>query len=101
MAFVVTTLGPSDAAVTAGAGCAYATGGEGGCSAVIVVGGELRLARRVKFLSENYAWNGGRILSGGVRFLGDRFSADVGVIAIPIEQHERIALPFVNLTWTF
>jgi hypothetical protein len=100
IAFAATTFGPSDAAVTTGAGCAYATGDEGGCSAVVMVGGERRLSRRVKFISENYLWKGSGLLSGGFRFLGDRLSADVGLV-IPLGTDEFVAVPIVNFVWMF
>ena len=100
IAYVATTFGPSDAAVTAGAGCAYATGDEGGCSAVVMVGGERRLSRRVKFISENYVWQDSGLLSAGFRFLGDRLSADVGLV-IPIGTEEFVAVPIVNFVWIF
>ncbi len=100
IAFVATTFGPSDAAVTAGAGCAYATGDEGGCSALVMVGGGRRLSRRVKLISENYVWAGAGLLSGGFRLLGDRLSADLGVV-IPIGTPEFIAIPIVNFVWMF
>ncbi len=69
-------------------------------SPVAMLGGERRLSRRVKFISENYIFNGGGIASVGVRFLGERLSADLGVFA-PVGVDEFVVLPVVNFVWTF
>jgi hypothetical protein len=97
--FVATTFGPSDAAVTIGTGCAYSTGNQGGCSALLMVGGERRLSRRVKFISENYVLKGNGLLSGGLRLLGDRLSAELGVV-VPITT-PQFAFPIANFVWRF
>ena len=69
-------------------------------TAVIMVGGERRISRRVKLVTENYVVEGGGILSGGVRFLGERLSADLGLF-IPISGEGFVAAPIVNFVWTF
>lgn len=123
IAYVVGTTGSTDNALSAGAGWAYAryktntsscTGEpskglvcgppvmtmkrEG--SAVVMVGGERRLGRRVKFVTENYVFEGGGITSFGVRFLGDRLSADLGVFA-PLIGEGFLLLPVINFVWKF
>jgi len=66
-----------------------------------MVGGERRLSRRLKFVTENYVWEGpSGIISGGVRFIGDRLSADVG-LAVPIVDDGFFAFPVVNFVWAF
>ena len=100
IAYVATTLGSGDGGVTAGAGCAYANGEKGGCSAVAMFGGERRVSRRVKLITENYVWEGSGLLSGGLRVLGDRLSAELGLV-IPIGSNDFIAFPFVNFVWVF
>jgi energy-converting hydrogenase Eha subunit B len=54
----------------------------------------------VKFITENYGFQGGGLVSAGVRFIGDRLSADLGVF-VPIGLDEVILLPVVNFVWTF
>jgi hypothetical protein len=54
----------------------------------------------VKVLSENYAFKSGGILSIGVRFLGERLSADLGVVALVSGEFTEPA-PIANFVWTF
>jgi hypothetical protein len=122
LAYGVATMGSDDNAWTVGSGWAYSRYYENeydpACwsvpyqpcapdrvartegSPVVMVGGERRLSRRVKFLSENYVFDGGGIASFGVRFLGERLSADLGA-AIPLGLDEFILVPVVNFVWTF
>jgi hypothetical protein len=52
-------------------------------------------------MTENYIWKGGEgILSGGVRFLGERLSADLA-LAIPVGIGELFAFPVVNFVYVF
>ena len=98
IAYGVTTFGSSDNAVTAGAGLAYADDSRGG---VVMVGGERRVHRHLKLLTENYMWkNGDGILSGGIRFMGERLSADLA-LAVPLGIGEFFAFPVVNFVYVF
>jgi len=100
IAYGVATIGHDDSAATIGAGYAYETG-DGGGSAVVMIGGEHRISRRVKFVTENYVWEGPTgILSAGVRFIGDRLSADLGLV-VPVASDEFFAFPIVNFVWSF
>lgn len=99
IAYGVVTTGRSDASITAGAGYGYSSGGAHG--AVVMLGGERRASRHVAFVTENYIWKGGQgIVSGGVRFFGERLSADVG-LAVPLGTGEHFALPVVNFVYVF
>jgi hypothetical protein len=121
LAYAVATIGTHDSAWTVGTGWAYSryydeiydcTGpmligsceltreGQTEGSPVVLIGAEHRLGRRAKVITENYAFEGGGIVSAGVRFLGDRLSADLG-LAVPIGTDGFIALPVVNFVWTF
>jgi len=64
-----------------------------------MIGGEHRIGRRLKFITENYVWHDGGIISGGVRFLGERLSADC--IFAPIVADTTIAAPVVSFVWKF
>lgn len=99
IAYAVGTAGTADASVTGGAGLAY--DGEGGRALVVMVGAERRVGRGTKLLTENYVWAGGNgLVMAGVRFFGDRLSADVGV-GVPIGTGEIFTFPVVNFVYVF
>ncbi|HVL68062.1 MAG TPA: hypothetical protein VM364_12435 [Vicinamibacterales bacterium] len=98
IAYGVGTFGSSDNAVTIGTGLAYTGDSTGG---VLMVGGERRVRPNLKLITENYVWKGGHgIVSGGVRFLGERLSADLA-LAVPIGTDDYIAFPVVNFVYVF
>jgi hypothetical protein len=98
IAYGVSTFGNSDNALTVGGGLAYTDDHRGG---VVMVGGEGRVRNNLKLITENYVWEGGNgILSGGVRFLGERLSADLA-LAIPIGFDDLVAFPVVNFMYVF
>jgi hypothetical protein len=98
VAYGVVTHGSTDSAVTAGAGYAYAGGDDTAGAPVAMLGGEHRVHRSVKLITENYAFKGGGILSGGIRFLGERLSADLG-LAVPVGAGGAFVFPMVNFVW--
>lgn len=102
IAYGVVTTGRPDASLTVGVGAGYRRyEGDNGATAIVMIGGERGLRRGIKFITENYLWTGGDgILSGGIRFFGDRLSADVALFA-PIGMDDVIVLPMVNVVWTF
>jgi hypothetical protein len=98
IAYGVATLGNSDNAFTGGAGMTYADGASGW---IVMGGGETRVHRNVKLMTENYFWQDGHgIASGGVRFLGERLSADLA-LAFPIGVNDFVAFPIVNFAYVF
>jgi hypothetical protein len=98
IAYGVSTFGSSDNAVTAGAGLGYSGDSRTG---VVMIGGERRVRRNIKLLTENYIWkNGEGIVSGGIRFLGERLSADLA-LAMPVGIGDSIAFPVVNFVYVF
>lgn len=99
IAYGVMSTGSSISSLTVGAGLAYTS--EGDRAPVVMVGGDQRLRRNLKLITENYIWQGGGgIISGGVRFIGDRLSADVG-LGIPLTGTELVAFPIVNFVYVF
>jgi hypothetical protein len=54
----------------------------------------------MKILSENYIFNGGGILTGGVRWMGERFSADLALV-VPTDGGTTVAFPLVNMVYSF
>lgn len=95
----VGTFGGDSGSVTIGAGAAYAGSGVEG--AVLMIGGERRLHRNLKWVTENYLWTGGNgVASGGVRFFGERLSADLA-LAVPIGAEHFFVFPVVNFIYVF
>lgn len=100
------TYGSGDNAITLGAGWFYAAGdGWSGTSnePVFMLGGERRISRRVKLITENWlsvnpGVNG--VISGGFRFLGDRLSADLGFAGVTGVE-AACCLPLINFVWSF
>jgi hypothetical protein len=84
---------------TFGAGWGY-LGGDVADEPVVMLGGDARISRSVKLLTENYfaPEEGFGLFSFGLRFMGERLSADVG-LAIPSDA--PIALPLVNFVYGF
>ncbi|HLM68039.1 MAG TPA: hypothetical protein VK358_10955, partial [Longimicrobium sp.] len=78
----VGTFGSPDRSVTVGATVPFVASSdqsEIGNDPVFMVGGEARLGIRTKLLSENYVMPAeGALISAGVRFFGERLSADFG-----------------------
>ena len=98
IAYGVGTFGSSDNAITAGAGMAYSGDSRGG---IVMIGGERRVHRNIKLITENYIWQGGDgIVSAGVRFMGERLSADLG-LAMPIGADEGFVFPVVSFVYVF
>jgi hypothetical protein len=100
IAYGVATLGTADNAVTTGAGYGYA-GGDFADRPVVMLGGEARASRSVKFITENYVLPGeGALVSGGIRFFGERLTADVGLV-VPTAADETFAFPLVNFVYNW
>jgi hypothetical protein len=105
----VGSFGDSDRALTAGAGWAYAWGGTDpwvSNDALLMLGGEYRIGPRTKLLSEIFFVPGesGALLSGGLRFFGERLSADFGlaVLAGFADGDEGVPwLPVLNFVYNF
>ena len=99
IAYVVGTRGTTDSAVTGGVGYAYdrSYNSKNG-AAVVMIGGEHRVTRGMKILTENYIFNGGGILTGGVRWMGERFSADLAMV-VPTDG--GTTFPLVNVVYSF
>jgi hypothetical protein len=104
----VGTWGDRDNAFTAGAGWGYSWGKKSSSvssSPVVVLGGETRVGRRVKLVTENWLFTGsdanGGLFSGGFRFIGDRLSSDLGLIGGAGTGAVACCLPMVNFVWNF
>jgi hypothetical protein len=101
IAYLVGTRGTADTAITGGVGYAYdRTYDNSNGSAVVMIGGEHRLTRGIKILTENYILDGGAIVTAGVRWLGERFSADFAMV-VPTDGGTTFAFPLVNVVYSF
>ena len=101
----VGTVGNPDQALTIGATVPfYAAEGQSeiGSDPAFMIGGESRAGRRTKFITENYFFPGdGGLISGGIRFFGERLSADFGIGAGVGDGESLCCLPLVNFVYTF
>ncbi len=99
IAYGVTTIGSDSDAMSIGLGYGYS--GRRSGRPILMVGGEHRQSRRIKLITENWYWGGSApgFVSGGVRFLGERLSADVSLV-VPLAS-ETVAFPIVSFAWHF
>jgi hypothetical protein len=102
IAYGVVTSGGADVAVTVGAGVGYVrSDGESNATAIFMLGGERRVHRGLKLVTENYIWQGGDgIISGAIRFYGERLSADLGLF-MPLGVDAFVVAPIVNFVYAF
>ena len=97
MLFGIVTVGGSHRSFTAGAGFGYADT-EFSTRPVLVIAGEYQVSNFIKLLSENYVIPGyadAIFLGGGVRFFGEKLSADLALITLPVLLAEGDAFPFI------
>lgn len=93
--YAVGTKGGPSAAVSFGAGFLFG-GGDFIETPILLLGGEYQVSNNVKLLSENYvipAAENLAIVSGGIRFIGDRLAGDFGLFTSP-EVITEGGLPF-------
>ena len=95
----VGTFGTPDHALTLGVGFGY-SGDDFSNQPVAMIGGEARLTRRLKAVTENYFLPGeeGLVFSAGLRFIGERISTDVGVAGFAGSGAE-CCLPLINFSY--
>ncbi|CAN5707948.1 hypothetical protein BH23GEM11_BH23GEM11_06100 [soil metagenome] len=95
------TVGDARQSVHLGIGYGYDRGGLASTPA-FMLGGEIRTSRNLKFLTENYLLPGeAGILSAGVRFMGERLSAELGLASPVGTGGSFFAFPLVSFTWSW
>lgn len=99
----VGTVGSPDASITFGTGVAYAEGNFAD-RPVAMLGGEARLSRRIAFVSENYLIPNedvNSIVSYGLRFFGEKLSADLAFWNLPGKDAVFPGIPYVAFSVKF
>lgn len=102
VAYGVGTFGNADEAFSAGLGFFY-SGEEVVNEPVFMFGGETRVGRTVKLITENYILPDavGFVWSGGTRIIGDRFNTEVGVMGVASGDAAFCCLPLINFSYAF
>ena len=102
VAYAVGTFGDKDEALSAGIGYFY-SGGEVLNEPAFMLGGETRVSRRIKLITENYVLPDavGVVLSGGVRIIGDRFNTEVGAMGAFADGDGGCCVPLINFSYSF
>jgi hypothetical protein len=101
--YAVGTAGSPDASVSLGTGLAYA-GGQFVDTPVAMLGAEKRLGRRVSFITENYLIpndDANAVISYGLRFFGDKLSADLAFWNAPPNDFIFPGIPYVSFSVKF
>jgi hypothetical protein len=101
--YAVGTVGSPDASISFGTGLAYA-GGQFADHPVAMLGGETRLGRRVAFVTENYLIPNedvNSVISYGLRFFGEKLSADLAFWNAPGENMVFPGIPYVAFSVKF
>jgi len=91
------TIGPEDRALSIGTGFLFG-GGKVEDSPVVMIGGEAQAGPRVKLITENYFMPGltsEALLSGGIRMVGHRLTADIALVTSTALISEGVAFPFI------
>jgi hypothetical protein len=100
----VGTFGDRDQAASVGVGFGFSNG-DFESQPVVMAGGEMRVSSQTKLITENYFAPGesGVVLSGGIRFFGERLSADFGLFTVAGGEGcgAECVLPLVNFVYTF
>jgi hypothetical protein len=96
----VATIGSRDKAVTAGMGWFYGKDDEGLHMGMpmLIVGGERRMTRRSKFITENYVFNGGAVVSAGSRIMRRHVSMEFGGMFVVVHN---AAMPGAVVNFVF
>jgi hypothetical protein len=100
VAYAVGTFGSGDDALHAGTGVFV---GSDRTELPVMLGGERRVGRRFKLISENWLVPGdGGALSAGLRRMGDNWTIDYGIMAVFGDGAEEVPyFPVVSFSYAF
>lgn len=97
----VGTLGDGNASITVGGGYGFA-GGKIETKPVGMLGGEIRVARRIGFVTENYLLpvsENNVLYSFGIRFMGEKITTDLALVNV--SGSDVIGVPYVDFVFRF
>lgn len=96
------TLGSEDYNFTFGLGHGY-IGNDFASKPAIMFGWQMRFARRLSFVSENWVFPGidNPLISYGLRFFGENISVDLGFFNVASGDIIFPGIPLVGFTWGF
>jgi hypothetical protein len=95
------TFGTPDRSLTVGVGYGFA-GGDIESKPVVMLGGELRVARRVALVTENYLLpidENNIVYSFGLRFMGEKLTTDLAIFNV--SGSDIIGIPYVDFVFSF
>ena len=93
----VGTFGPPNRSLTIGLGFGFGNS-DFEETPVLLVGGEMQLSNHIKLITENYIMTSvaeGVLVSGGIRFFGERLAADFALATVPAVVEDLNGFPFV------
>jgi hypothetical protein len=97
----VATFGTLDQALHLGAGVAHAFGSDPGTRGIGMVGGEYRLGRKYKAISENWLLLPDYPMTSlGLRSIGERWTWDLGLMALLAEEGAPY-IPIFSFSYAF
>ena len=97
LVFGLGTFGKPEASVTVGVAYGFVEG-DFLTQPVLLLAGDYQISNSVKLISENYIFPGledGIVVTGGIRFFGDRLAADLALITAPTVLDEMEGWPFL------
>lgn len=96
------TFGSENYSLSFGAGYGFADG-ELANRPALMLGGEVRVARRLSLMSENWMSPGieDAVVSYGCRFLGERTAVDLALFNVLDDELVFPGIPFVGFVWNF
>jgi len=97
----VGTFGDGNASVTLGGGYGFA-GGKIEAKPVGMIGGELRVSRRIGIVTENYLLpvsDNNFLYSFGLRFMGEKLTTDLALVNV--SGTDVIGIPYVDFVFRF
>ncbi len=97
----VGTFGDGNASVTLGGGYGFA-GGKIEAKPVGMIGGELRVSRRIGIVTENYLLpvsDNNFLYSFGLRFMGEKLTTDLALVNV--SGSDIIGIPYVDFVFRF
>ncbi len=95
LGYLVTTIGSARSGITLGTGLPLNANAEQ--NPILLIGGEAQISNSAKFITENWIFTGDDgvfVLSGGIRFFGDRLAVDLALLTSD-EAFDGEGFPFV------